>query len=269
MATLLWGTPGKVAVVIVLTVYMMGILITKCISTGTVMSELFVEVDVLNNFYFWMALFFLTSMFFCFKDVQGTKILQTIISIFRAFVILLMFCGALYLIANDKSIKHTLTPGEYKAFHITGFEDFFSTAVFAFMCHHSIPSMLRPVKPSRYIKTILYSGFAVGATILITVSLTGISAFGDQYMHNKGEKSYYNMWFKGNINWIYYIISFYLFFNITAFPVLVITTRNNLMKCIVPNKIPARNWEITKWTFAFTVLILAPVLTIASITQTI
>ena len=177
-----------------------------------------------------------------------------------------MICGALYLIGNRKKWSHTLTPGEYKAFHLDGFEDFFSTAVFAFMCHHSIPSMLRPVKPARYIKTILYTGFATGATILIIISLTGILAFGDLYMSNKEKKSYYNMWFDDNINWIYYIISFYLFFNITAFPVLVITTRNNLMKCIVPNKIPVRNWEITKWTFAFTIFILAPVLIIASIT---
>lgn len=69
MATLLWGKVGKIIVVIILTVYIMGILITKCISTGMVMKKLFGSIDVLDNFYFWLALFFLTSMFFCFRDV--------------------------------------------------------------------------------------------------------------------------------------------------------------------------------------------------------
>lgn len=269
MAHLLWGNGGKIVVVVVLTIYMMGLLITKCISTGMVMKKLFEGVTVLDNFYFWLALFFLTSMFFCFRDVQGTKVLQTIVSFFRAVVILLMLSGAFYQIGHDKSIKHTLTPGDFQAFNLEGFEDFFSTAVFAFMCHHSIPSMLRPVKPPRQIKRILYTGFAAGGLILILISLTGILAFGDKYVLDSKTKSYYNMWFHGNIDWIYYIISFYLFFNITAVPVVTITTRNNLMKCIVPHKIPARNWEITRWTFAFTMFILLPVLTVASLTQTI
>ena len=66
------------------------------------------------------------------------------------------------------------------------------------------------------------------------ISITGIMAFGEE-LKDGDRKHYYNIVFKDHILWIFYIISFYMFLNIAAFPVLTIVTRMNLMKCFVPD----------------------------------
>jgi len=50
-----------------------------------------------------------------------------------------------------------------------------------------------------------------------------------------------------------------MFFNIASFPVLTITLRNNMMKLFVPNLVPEKPWQITKYTLLFTFVILGPV----------
>jgi hypothetical protein len=51
--------------------------------------------------------------------------------------------------------------------------------------------------------------------------------------------SYYNNYYKEDLPGVFYIASFYIFLNVAAFPVLTITSRNNLMKLIAKSKIPA------------------------------
>jgi hypothetical protein len=80
----------------------------------------------------------------------------------------------------------------------------------------------------------------------------------------------------------YWIISFYMFLNIAAFPVLTITLRNNLFKLFMPDKmvnfiflcIKAKkkvkfekfnlSYEVTKETLFLTFLILIPVMIVSS-----
>lgn len=54
----------------------------------------------------------------------------------------------------------------------------------------------------------------------------------------KDNFSTYTNVFRGKLDVIYYITSFYMFLNIAAFPILIITMRNNIMKCFIPDKIP-------------------------------
>lgn len=107
-----------------------------------------------------------------------------------------------------------------------------------------------------------------GMLILIIIPLTGILAFGGNMLLSNNLQ-YYNNNFKNEIPWIYYIISFYMFLNIAAFPVLTITSRNNLMKCFTPSKIPQNSWDITRYTVAFTLLFIAPIITLSILTKNI
>ena len=54
-----------------------------------------------------------------------------------------------------------------------------------------------------------------------------------------------------------------MFFNITAFPVLTITIRNNLLKAFTPDKLPSKSWKITRWTLFYTLIIVIPILLIS------
>ena len=51
---------------------------------------------------------------------------------------------------------------------------------------------------------------------------------------NPSEIKYFNLVFKGEIDFIYYFTSFYIFLNISAVPVLIVVLRNNLINLITP-----------------------------------
>lgn len=71
-----------------------------------------------------------------------------------------------------------------------------------------------------------------------------------------------------HVKFAYYFISFYIFLNISALPVMTLTIRlqinclkifrNNMMKMFVPNHLPRNSFEVTRWTALFTILIIGP-----------
>jgi hypothetical protein len=83
---------------------------------------------------------------------------------------------------------------------------------------------------------------------------------------------YYNTLFDQKpVLFAYYIISFYMFLNIAALPVICITLRyfypviqrTNMMKLCVPHLLPKSSFEVTKATFWYTLLVILPCMGIA------
>lgn len=122
--------------------------------------------------------------------------------------------------------------------------------------HHSSPGMLRPVRPTSAVRKIIFISFIFGLLTFLFVCLTAMWAFPLEKLQ---KASFYNQMFNvGNIKWAYYIISFYMFLNIAALPVLTITIRKNLMKLVVPHLMPKNNFKITLPSAIFTLLIVVP-----------
>ena len=131
-----------------------------------------------------------------------------------------------------------------------------STAIFAFLMHHSSPGMLRPVRPTSAIRKIIFVSFIFGLLTFLSVCLTANLAF---TLKDLSLASFYSELFnRGKLKWAYYIISFYMFLNIAALPVLTITIRKNLMKLVVPHLVPKDNLKITLPSAIFTLLIVVP-----------
>lgn len=79
MSSLLFGHVGNILTTIILTVYLVGVLISKSIASSNILSGMFDDiggksVTVLNNYYFWLSLFSVTAIFLSFKDIGGIKI---------------------------------------------------------------------------------------------------------------------------------------------------------------------------------------------------
>jgi len=55
------GEKGKLFNTIILMMYLIGLLISKCIMAGNNLSEGFEGIAVLDNYYFWLILFFCCS----------------------------------------------------------------------------------------------------------------------------------------------------------------------------------------------------------------
>lgn len=69
----------------------------------------------------------------------------------------------------------------------------------------------------------------------LLIPFTGIIAFGSELTNQqKGNLKYYNYAFEEKLPWVYYLVSFYVFLNIAAIPVLIIVIRNNILKLALP-----------------------------------
>ena len=83
-------------------------------------------------------------------------------------------------------------------------------------------------------KRVIAISFSIAMVILTTIPILGILAFGPNLTDPKDPNHliYFNEDFKNTLPWVYYIVSFYVFLNIAVLPVLMITTRNNLIKLL-------------------------------------
>ena len=102
---ILYGKKWKYFPSISITIYLTGTAITKCIMTGNTLAQFFKdffgEESIVASFYFWMGIFFVCGAIFSFRSINDTKVMQAIIIIVRVISILLLFFGAIYLIAKE------------------------------------------------------------------------------------------------------------------------------------------------------------------------
>lgn len=113
--------------------------------------------------------------------------------------------------------------------------------VFSFLFHHSIPTITQTLKKREEINEFIKIAFKVAGTVMIIIPITAIMAFGTNLVHSDTKLLgsshnliYYSEDFKGRLDFIYYIVSFYLFLNVTAFSVYIIVIRENVFRIFFP-----------------------------------
>ncbi|CAD8119395.1 unnamed protein product [Paramecium sonneborni] len=250
MAKLFYGKWAEYCTVSIIVIYLYGAVIAKGVMVGNSLSSVFNDITLLKEYWFWIVIFFAVCGILSFKDVASIQIVQTIVALARYLTILSMLIGSIQEMANKQEIQ------KMQWFNIDALPQMISTAIFAFLMHHSSPGMLRPVRPSSAIRKIIFISFTFGLLTFLFVCLTASWAF---TLENLSNVSFYSQCFsEGNLRWAYYIISFYMFLNIAALPVLTITIRKNLMKLVVPHLLPKDNLKITLPTALFTLLIVVP-----------
>lgn len=129
---------------------------------------------------------------------------------------------------NKNSIK--ITP---PYFNIEGVPNFFGVCIYAFMCHHSLPSIVTPMKYKEKFKKILIAVYGSIIIFYLLLTFTGIFAFGNNiddfytlnFLPNRSDKGKQSTL----LTVIDYYLSLFPVFTISAsFPIIGITLRNNL-----------------------------------------
>jgi amino acid permease len=189
-------------------------------------------IPVLDSLYTWLGVFFVSGSVFSFRNVSQTKVLQVVIIAVRFLSIMSMIVGAIYIIIKYGS--QGLVP-EGSSFNFTFFPELFSNTIFGLLCHHSIPSIVATVQPVQDVKKSVRYGFISSVLTVIIIPVTAIMAFGSKLSESKaGDLKYYNFDFKEQASPVYYLVSFYVFLNVAAVPVLTIVLRNNILKLVAP-----------------------------------
>lgn len=158
--------------------------------------------------------------------------------------------------------------GHPVAADISGIPNLFGVCVYSFMCHHSLPSLVTPIKDKSKLLKLLAADYILILLFYVLLSFTGIYAFGkldDIYTLNFLPDDCDSSSPITNIKFIQYFLALFPVFTLsTNFPIISITLRNNL-KAIGYNPEKPYRWAVDR--IAFPLLAIVPPMVVALITD--
>jgi len=138
-----------------------------------------------------------------------------------------MICISIKILITDGAKGHPA------AININGVPPLFGACVYSFMCHHSLPGLLAPLRNKSKVSQILSYDYILICMFYILLAMTGIFAFEhveDLYTLNFLPQSGGSSGFLSNLYIAvdYFLSLFPVFTLSTSFPVIALTLKNNL-----------------------------------------
>ncbi|XP_041364868.1 transmembrane protein 104-like isoform X2 [Gigantopelta aegis] len=201
-----------------------------------------------------VACFLLTVGPFAFFNIQKTKYLQITTTLARWLAF-----GIMIILAINK-LAHHKGQGRPVIADISGVPNLFGVCVYSFMCHHSLPSLITPIRDKSSLYRVLAMDYLLILGFYALLSFTGIFTFAtiqDIYTLNFlpddcGVNSVTDVAF-----FEYFLALFPVFTLSTNFPIISITLRNNITTLFSKEDSP-RHWVLTRLVFPL-VAILPPI----------
>ncbi|EGR33812.1 transmembrane amino acid transporter protein, putative [Ichthyophthirius multifiliis] len=277
LGLLIFGKTANIFISITLICNIIGSLTTKSITIGSILSNTFYFIPLLDNSNTWICIFFFTSLLFSFKNVQNTHKLQIIIVIIRIITILALIIGSflIYFFQKNPKITYNMKLADFE-----NFGSFFNNMQYGMFMHQFLPLVVSKAQNQNNISTLIFYTIFSGICIFITLCFSSFLAFGEciniQYLQNHNndicEKihnfHYYSNFFQYRQPIVFYMSSFYAFLNVSSFPIQIIVLRNNLIQIIKYNI--NMQFNISKYqSYFITVFISSPVLAFALLTNNI
>ena len=250
MADMLFNNLGKIAFSLCMVAYLFGDLAIYCTAVAKSLRDVSCTytrptTNVTNNsslqlsdpcwdgtpltrsdaYRIFVAVFLFCLGPFAFFNVSKTKYLQMFTTVMRWAAFITMVTLSIMRIAD------TATPhGHPPVADFSTAPTVFGVSVYAFMCHHSIPSLVSPIKNKSAISAIMASDYILIALFYLILAYTGIFAF-------PTVPDLYTLAFApvaGTTPTLpiqiadYFLALFPVFTLSTNFPIIAITLRNNL-----------------------------------------
>lgn len=184
----------------------------------------------------YLAIFIVVMSPFCFFNFAKTRYLQyATMAIRNCSLVAMIVIALVYDIRGEGSV-----PSEW--FVLSGLPSLFGVSIYAFMCHHSLPSIVTPIQEKRHINWIFLGDSILILMTYIALCWTAVWAFGAAANPTCGNEpgppcqlqKLYTMNFSSfNIHPIaIFLVLFPVLTLSTNFPMIAITLRNNLMQLI-------------------------------------
>eukprot|EP00301_Raphidiophrys_heterophryoidea_P021780 c6104_g1_i1.p1 GENE.c6104_g1_i1~~c6104_g1_i1.p1 ORF type:complete len:516 (+),score=90.78 c6104_g1_i1:119-1549(+) len=167
-----------------------------------------------------------------FFNFQKTKFLQFATLITRNIALFSMIILTIRFIGQGKGTS------EVRTFRPQGLSTAFGNIVYAFMCHHSIPSIIAPMKNKGTVNRVFLFTFVFVAAVYLLLTITAIYAFSDISLTTCAthpsdpcdiQKLFTDNFSSFNQQWLAEYLTLFPVFTLTSnFPLISITLRNNL-----------------------------------------
>ncbi|XP_050346313.1 transmembrane protein 104 homolog isoform X2 [Nymphalis io] len=181
---------------------------------------------------------------FVFFNVQKTKYLQLFTSGMRwlAFAIMISMAIHLLIVYGPQ--------GKPPAFDFTGIPTLFGACVYSFMCHHSLPALISPIRGKSRLGLHLALDYGLISIFYLLLAFTGAFAFAtlnDLYTLNFVPTDNENIL----LEIVEYFLALFPVFTLsTSFPIIAITLRNNLQSLFLDtSRLESYNFVFRKLLF--------------------
>ncbi|KAI6648372.1 putative membrane protein [Oopsacas minuta] len=192
---------------------------------------------------------------FLFFNLSKSKWLQLITAIMRNVAFVMMILIALVYIARGN--YHIATVA-----NIAYLPNLFGVIIYAFMCQHSLPGMITPLKRKKGVNLLILFDYISVLLYYAALSFSAVFRFSPSEMEDVYTLNFFNIGFDPVS---YYLALFPVFTLSTNFPIIGITLRENLkslygyFKCLIPSLV-ARfpifdHWFIDKVIFPFLAMV--------------
>ncbi|XP_048761288.2 transmembrane protein 104-like isoform X2 [Ostrea edulis] len=219
------------------------------------------SLDRVSVYRMMVAVFAVTLGPFTFFNIQKTKYLQLFTTVTRWLAFMIMIVLTIIRLTNKQGQGHPAVAD------FGGIPNLFGVCVYSFMCHHSLPSLVTPIKNKSNLFIMVFIDFILILSFYSLVSFAGAFAF-----HQP--KDIYTLSFlpdacdtKAPITnsavLQYYLALFPVFTLSTSFPIISITLRNNLKTMFYREHRPF-SWFIDRIIFPLAAIFLPFVIALAT-----
>ncbi|XP_076073311.1 transmembrane protein 104-like isoform X1 [Mytilus galloprovincialis] len=199
---------------------------------------------------------------FTFFNVQKTKYLQIFTTITRWLAFILMIVLAAIRLEKGQGTGHPVVAD------FSGIPNLFGVCIYSFMCHHSLPSLITPIRNKKGLYGLIFSDFTLILGFYALISFTGIYSFShlkDLYTLNFLPDDCDPSRSVTNVKFFEYFLALFPVFTLsTNFPIISVTLRNNL-KTMFYNEERPYSWFVDK--IVFPVAAITPPVIVAIITN--
>ena len=161
----------------------------------------------------------------------------------------------------------------------SGFPTLFGVSIYSFMCQHSLPGMITPMRSKKGIKYLILADFSLILAFYLLLAYTGAFTFPLQQLNDIYTLNFFTQFSKAipvgeQVMAVlgYYLALFPVFTLSTNFPIISITLRENLKALVLVLLKRWRGEEPFHWAvnrFVFPVLALAPAIALAFATTNV
>ncbi|KAG8190052.1 hypothetical protein JTE90_023024 [Oedothorax gibbosus] len=205
---------------------------------------------------------------FTFFNVQKTKYLQVFTTIMRWLAFSTMIILAATALVKGRGKGHPPIA------NIRGIPNLFGVCVYSFMCHHSLPSLITPIKNKNKLLHLFVADYSLILLFYSLLSFTGIFAFehpNSLYTLNfepqncNGSSSSEGSIIPQSFAFLRYFLALFPVFTLsTNFPIIAITLRNNLKSLFLRE---TKRYSVFVQKILFPLLAVLPPVAIALVTE--
>nr|XP_004226232.1 transmembrane protein 104 isoform X3 [Ciona intestinalis] len=185
-----------------------------------------------NNVYqIFLALFTIVLGPFTYFSVQKTKYLQIFTTVLRWLAFLSMITLAIIHISTTRGGE-----GHPPVANISGVPNLFGVSVYSFMCQHSLPSLVTPIRNKRRLPYLLGADYILILLFYMLLGMTAIYCFQSDVIKDIYTLNFQDSCDVTNIIVLRYFLGLFPVFTLSSnFPIIAVTLRNNLKALFKPS----------------------------------